>query len=339
MPETATLYYAAACQTAFDCPRTRDEIPERVTRMCHMIEQTIVGYEPFHDVRLFVFPEFSHAAPIYETVDKLRERLAVELPNEHTDRYAALARKYGCYIQTGTFLEVDPRWDDVVFNTTLLIGPHGVLTKYRKLNPWIPWEVHASPHDLPDYDQDMFPVADTELGRLGVAICYDWLFPETMRQLGFLGAEVLLRVSAYMDPWGATPPMDWWTLFNRVRAIENMCYVVAANQGAHYAQYPPFSWPGSSMLVDFDGRILAQAESGPGEKIVVGPVDLGTMRAERQRRLGHDMRHHLRSEIHNYLDVPHLPRAGIEGHPLTVENLKARIRRAQDRVDSRRQDH
>ena len=62
---------------------------------------------------------------------------------------------------------------------------------------------HASPHDI-DPDGDHFPVADTDIGRIGVAICYDWLFPETIRQLAFNGAEVLVRVSAYMDPWGAT---------------------------------------------------------------------------------------------------------------------------------------
>ena len=74
-------------------------------------------------------------------------------------------------------------------------------------------------------------MADTEIGRLGVATCYDWLFPEAIRQLALAGAEVLIRVSAYMDPWGATPPMDWWTLVNRCRALENLAYVVAANQG------------------------------------------------------------------------------------------------------------
>ncbi len=119
-----------------------------------------------------------------------------------------------------------------VFNTTCLIGPDGLLSRYRKVNPWLPWEVHASPHDLAGYDEPLFPVVETEIGRLGAAICYDWLFPEAIRALALGGAEVLIRVSAYMDPWGATPPMDWWTLFNRARAVENFAFVVAANQGA-----------------------------------------------------------------------------------------------------------
>nr|WP_303652852.1 nitrilase-related carbon-nitrogen hydrolase [Paludisphaera mucosa] len=294
-------YYAAACQTDLPRPRSREEIAGRVDHLLGMIDHAVVGYAPIFDVRLVVFPEFAHAAPMYETVEELRDKLAVPIPNEHTDRYVAKARERNVYIQTGTFLEVDARWPGAVFNTTCLIGPDGLLSRYRKVNPWLPWEVHASPHDLPGYDEPMFPVVETEIGRLGAAICYDWLFPEAIRALALAGAEVLIRVSAYMDPWGATPPMDWWTLFNRARAVENMAFVVAANQGASAANYPPFSWPGGSMVVDFDGRILSQADPGPGEKIVVGPIDLAALRAERGRRRGHHMLSHLRTEAYTDL--------------------------------------
>ena len=327
------LYYAACCQTDFPCPTDRSEIAERTRRMCAMVEQTITGYEPFFDVRLLAFPEFAHAAPVYDSVAKLRDRLAVPIPNEHTDQYAAVAKRLGCFIQTGTFLEADPAYADVVFNTTCLIGPDGLLSKYRKANPWIPWELCASPHDLPDYPDDPFPVVETEIGRLGVAICYDWLFPETIRQIAFAGAEVIVRVSAYMDPWGATPPMDWWTLFNRARAVENTVYVVAANQGATLDNYPPFSWPGASMVVDYDGRILAQADPGPGEKVVVAPIALDALRAERHRRLGHDMRAHLRSELYDYLEKPRFPAASPDEHPLNGERMRARIRGAKGQTE------
>src|SRR5206468_5984506 len=116
--------------------------------------------------------------------------------------------------------------------------------------------------------------------------------------------EVLVRVSAYMDPWGTASPLDWWTVVNRCRALENMAYVVAANQGARLANYPPFSWPGGSMAVDFDGRILAQADPGPGEKIVVAPLDLAALRAERERRRGHHMLAHLRNEAYRAYQRP-----------------------------------
>jgi predicted amidohydrolase len=311
-------YLAAACQTDLPNPRHRSEIADRVSHLLGMIERAVVGYAPFGDVRLLAFPEFAHAAPIYLTVEELIDQLAVPIPNEHTDRYQAAARKHRVYIQTGSFLEVDPRYPGHVFNTTCLIGPEGLRYRYRKTHPWIPWEVHASPHDIPGYAEPLFPVADTEIGRIGTAICYDWLFPEAIRQLALNGAEILVRVSAYMDPWGATPPMDWWTLINRCRAIENLAYVVAANQGASASHYPPFSWPGGSMVVDSDGRLLAQADPGPGEKIVVAPIDIVALRDERDRRQGHHMLGHLRNEAYTGYGRPIYPGSIGEAGKLTI---------------------
>ncbi|MFK7955552.1 MAG: nitrilase-related carbon-nitrogen hydrolase [Lysobacterales bacterium] len=318
-----SLYYAAACQTNFANPTHRREIDDRVSRMCAMVRQTVEGYAPFHDVRLFSFPEFAHAAPIHNSPDKLLEHLAVELPNRHTERYHALCREFNIYLQTASFLEVDKRWPKRVFNTTLLIGPEGILLKYRKVNPWIPWEVHASPHDIRDYPDPLFPVAETEIGHIGVAICYDWLFPEVLRQLTANGAEILIRVSAYMDPWGTASPMDWWTLINRTRALENTAYVVASNQAADMKNYPPFGWPGGSMVVDYDGRVLAQADPGPGEKVVLAPINLDQLRSERQRRIGHDMTAHTRTEAYGYLDSPGL--APALDQDISVESLEQRI--------------
>jgi predicted amidohydrolase len=301
--------------------------------MLELIDGAVVGYRPFFPVKLVVFPEFAHAAPVYETAAELREKLAVRLPNEHTDRYIAKARQHGITIQTGSFIEFDPAWPGVLFNTSCLIGPEGILYKYRKVNPWIPWEVHASPHDVPGYRDELFPVARTSIGNLGCAICYDWVFPEAIRQLAMNGAEVLIRVSAYMDPWGATPPMDWWTVVNRCRALENMAYVVAANQGASLKNYGPFSWPGGSMVVDYDGRILAQADPGPGEKIVVAEIDLSALREARRQRLGHNPLVHLRRSAYGLPPGPGYPGAGFasaqdpNGNRTVPENEEA-IRRA-----------
>ena len=291
-------YAAAACQTDLPNPTDRAAMSANTDRMLSMIDSAVAGSAPFLPVRLVVFPEFAHAAPVYATVSELVDRLAVPVPNEHTDRLARKAREHQIYIQSGSMIEVDPRWPRVVFNTTCLIGPEGLLYKYRKVNPWIPYEVHSSPHDLEGYDEPLFPVADTPIGRIGCAICYDWLFPEAMRQLAANGAEVLVRVSAYMDPWGATEPMNWWTLVNRCRALENTAYVVAANQGASLRHYPPYSWPGGSQVVDFDGRLLAEASAGPGERIVVAPIDISALRHERATRRGHHMLAHLRTEAY-----------------------------------------
>ncbi|HYC78936.1 MAG TPA: nitrilase-related carbon-nitrogen hydrolase [Planctomycetota bacterium] len=290
--------YAAACQLDRPQVKDRDGIRKNVDHLLELTEAAVGGYRPLGRVELVVFPEFAWASPAYATPEELIERLALPAENDHVDRIARKARELGCWIQAGSFLEVDAKRPGYVFNTTLLVGPEGVLSRYRKVNPWIPWEVHASPADVPGYDEDLFPVADTPVGRLGVATCYDWLFPEVTRELAVRGAETLIRISAYMDPWGATPPMDWWTVINRARALENMAFVVAANQGASYANYPPFSWPGGSMIVDYDGRILAQADPGPGTKIVTASLDLAGLRAARAERRMHHLLAHRRPEAY-----------------------------------------
>ena len=318
------LYYAAACQVDQTNPMRREEMAANTSNMLAQLERAVVGYSPFHAIRLVVFPEFAHTAPVYETAEEILEKLAVEIPNEHTERIEAKAKELGVYIQTGSFLEVDPRWPDAVFNTTCLIGPDGILSRYRKVNPWLPWEVHASPHDIPDYPDDPLPVVETELGKLAVATCYDWLFPEIIREYAVKGAEVVIRISAYMDPWGATPPMDWWTVVNRCRALENMVYVVAANQGADGGRFPPFTWPGGSMVVDYDGRVLAEAPPGPGERTVVAPIHLSALREERRQRIGHTMPAQLRTELYPaQRDASYPPNTTPDARQ--VEALKASI--------------
>src|SRR6185503_6024113 len=312
----------------------RSHMAANTDRMLAMIDAAVAGAAPFLPVKLIVFPEFAHAAPIYPTVDQLRQHLAVPIPNEHTTRLVRKAREHNVYIQSGSMIEIDERWPDVLFNTTCLIGPEGILYKYRKVNPWIPYEVHASPHDLDDYDEPLFPVADTPIGRIGCAICYDWLFPEAIRQLAANGAEVLLRVSAYMDPWGATEPMNWWTIVNRCRALENTAYVVAANQGASLKHYPPYSWPGGSQIVDFDGRMLAEASPGPGERIVVAPIDISALRHEREARRGHHMLAHLRTEAYPvYARHGYPPAPGVQGGA-SLEANQELIARAKRTVNS-----
>ena len=85
------------------------------------------------------------------------------------------------------------------------------------------------------------------------------------------------------------------------------------------------------MVVDYDGRILAQADPGPGEKVVVAPIDLLALRAERARRTGHDMRAHLRSEVHDYLRRGWLAPGG--EHELSQENIERRIADAKKKLD------
>ena len=103
-------YAAAACQTDFANPIDRLSMRQNTDRMLSMIESAVAGSAPFLPVRLVVFPEFAHAAPIFATVGELLDKLALPVPNEHTDRLERAAREHGIYIQSGSMIEVDPRW-------------------------------------------------------------------------------------------------------------------------------------------------------------------------------------------------------------------------------------
>jgi len=78
--------------------------------------------------------------------------------------------------------------------------------------------------------------------------------------------------------------MDWWRL-STLRALENMAYVVGANQGGFVAQLPSFFLAGRQHGVDFDGRILAQADPGPGRENRRSRDRPRPLRAARQQRL------------------------------------------------------
>ena len=79
-------YSVAACQTDLPNPTERRAMRANTDRMLSMIDSAVGGSAPFLPVRLVVLPEFAHAAPVFPTVAELREKLAVQIPNEHTER-------------------------------------------------------------------------------------------------------------------------------------------------------------------------------------------------------------------------------------------------------------
>jgi hypothetical protein len=130
--------------------------------------------------------------------------------------------------------------------------------------------------------------------------------------------------------------MNWWTLVNRCRALENTACVVAANQGASLRHYPPYSWPGGSQIVDFDGRVLADASPGPGERIVTAPIDISALRHERQTRSGHQMLAHLRTEAYPVYGAHLFPPVQHAGAPLSYEENLKRIEQAKAAAEENR---
>src|SRR3712207_9054783 len=86
-------YSVAACQTDLPNPVERREMRRNTERMLSLIDSAVAGAAPFLPVRLVVFPEFAHAAPVFPTGKELLEKLAVQIPNEHTAALEMKARE------------------------------------------------------------------------------------------------------------------------------------------------------------------------------------------------------------------------------------------------------
>src|SRR3984893_4138411 len=87
-------YSVAACQVDMPNPIERKQMRANTDRMLSMIDSAVGGAAPFLPVRLVVFPEFAHSAPVFETAAELIEKLAIEVPNDHTERLHQKAREH-----------------------------------------------------------------------------------------------------------------------------------------------------------------------------------------------------------------------------------------------------
>lgn len=118
-------------------------------------------------------------------------------------------------------------------------------------------------------------VVDTPIGRVGLSICYDVRFPELYRRLVEKGAELLSIPSAFTETTGKAH----WEILIRARAIENLCYVLAPNQGGKHDNGR--TTHGKSMIVGPWGEILSQATEGIG--MISAEIDLPQLRRIRQQ--------------------------------------------------------
>ena len=192
---------------------------------------------------------------------------AEPVPGPTTSALGALARNLGIYLCAGSLLEAVPG-EPHPFNTSCVLDPSGALVaRYRKLHLFdvdIPGvSVQESATRAPGAEVVTVP---TELGTLGLSICYDLRFPELYRRLTRAGAEVLLVPSAFTFPTGAA---HWETLC-RARAIENQCYLIAPDQTGTSPQ--GVADYGESSIVDPWGWVLARASAGEG--FVTAEIDL-----------------------------------------------------------------
>jgi deaminated glutathione amidase len=118
-------------------------------------------------------------------------------------------------------------------------------------------------------------VAETPFARVGLSVCYDVRFPELYRNMQRQGVELITVPSAFTATTGAAH----WHALLRARAVENLCYVIAPNQGGMHANNRETY--GHSLILDPWGRVLAEIETGPG--IACADLDFEYLHALRNR--------------------------------------------------------
>lgn len=282
MPEIYGVTCVQAETHVVTGPADRDEVIRRnLDRAVELIE--FCGLEARFDTKLVVFPEFFlTGVPESRTIEAYLLN-SEPIPGPATAPLQNAAAKYGFYVAANTF-EKNADWPGRCFNTSFLIDPRGeIILKYWKHNDaFAPvntntGDVYTRFVDL--YGEDaLFPVVDTDIGRLACITCYDICFPEVARCFALKGAEVLIMPTGEGHTF-----VRKQSLMRQARAYENSCYVVCANHGRFYGgPRPTFQQGGYTEIVDFNGDVVLRTE-GPGEATLSGSIDLHALRAKRAR--------------------------------------------------------
>jgi nitrilase len=188
-----------------------------------------------------------------------------------------ISRRYGVWIVAGT-IPMESALVSKIRASTLVFNHHGErVGRYDK--------IHLFDVDVPDSDEQYresdtidsgseLLIIDSPIGRLGIAVCYDLRFPEMFRIMLDAGMEVLALPSAFTAATGAAH----WEILIRARAIENLCYVVASNQGGEHENGR--TTYGHSMIVDPWGKVMNTLGTGSG--VVSADIDLEQLRSVRR---------------------------------------------------------
>ena len=205
-------------------------------------------------VQMVMFSELCAYGPL--------KHAALAMPNKFEAEMQAMAKKYGIWLLPGSIFE---KADGNIYNTATVINPQGeIVSRYRKMFPFFPYEEGVTPGDR-------YCVFDVpEVGRFGVSICYDMWFPETIRTLTTMGAEVILHPTMT-----GTIDRDIELSIVRAMASINQCYFFDIN-GLDTGGC------GRSIICGPDGRVLYQSEGT--EEII--PIEINLERVQRSRELG-----------------------------------------------------
>jgi predicted amidohydrolase len=233
-------------------------------------------------VKLAVLPEYLLTSyPGRISIPEFADRAALEIDGPEYEAMGKIAQEQGLFL-AGNAYEADKHFPNLYFQTSFVIAPNGnVVLRYRRLNSMFA----PTPHDvwskyLDIYGLDgVFPVAKTEIGNLAAIASEEILYPEIARAHALRGAEIFVHSSSEIGSPMATPKM----IAKRARAFENIAYVVSANTaGILDTALPQASADGNSMVVDWKGNILSQANSGE-TFTAFADIDLSALRAARRK--------------------------------------------------------
>jgi predicted amidohydrolase len=199
---------------------------------------------------LVVFPECAVNGYRYESREEALED-AQPVPGPATDRLQRVAAETGTYVAVG----IVERDGDRLYNCAALIGPSGLVTKYRKTHiPFQAVDRFVTPGDIPLH------VVETPIGRIGMVICYDLRFPEPARVLALSGVQIIANLTNLPPPGWVQPEFIF-----RARAAENRVWLVCADR---VGTERGVEFIGRSAIVSPSGVTLAEAGETEEELLI-----------------------------------------------------------------------
>ena len=212
---------------------------------------------------LLIMPELSLTG--YVVRDQIYE-LAEEIPGESTRHMQRIAKNTDLHIVFG-MPELSKNAQATLYNAAVLVNPHGVVGKYRKM--YLPTHsvFEEKRYFRPGYQPAVF---STNLGKIGLIICYDIFFPEVARLARLEGAQLIVCISASPGVRRA-----FFEVLTTARAMENTAYLAFVNlsgieDGLQF-------W-GGSRLVGPNGKILVQAKYDE-EDFVLHEIDYADLKS------------------------------------------------------------
>ena len=211
---------------------------------------------------LVIFPEMSLTG--YVVLDQVYE-LAETIPGPSTKKIEALAKQTGMHIIFG-MPELSEKTQATVFNTAVFVGPKGLIGKYRKM--YLPTHsvFEEKRYFRPGYEPAAF---QTDLGNIGLSICYDVFFPEVYRLTRLKGAQLLVCISA-----SPAVRRGYFEILTSARALENTAFLAYVNLAG---VEDGLQFWGGSRLVCPTGDVVAKAKYDE-EDFVVCEVDYSDLR-------------------------------------------------------------